>query len=122
RRGIAPGTRSGLWLHVARAVAALRPRLVVIENVRGLLSARAHSHVEPCPGCLGDTGRKPALRALGAVLGDLATIGFDAEWHGLPAAAVGAPHERFRVFVAAFPADPEGEGRQGDRLPRRPAG
>jgi hypothetical protein len=56
RAGIAEGTRSGLWLHVARAIRELRPSLVVIENVRGLLSARADSDMEPCPWCLGDHG------------------------------------------------------------------
>ena len=121
RAGIAPGTRSGLWTEVARAIGVLRPSLVVIENVRGLLSARAHSDVEPCPWCLGDDGGKPALRALGAVLGDLASLGFDAEWHGLPAADVGAAHARFRVFVLAWPADTPRPRLQGHRLPGRPA-
>lgn len=37
--GLAPGTRSGLWSHMAAAIDALQPELVVIENVRGLLSA-----------------------------------------------------------------------------------
>ncbi|SEF34337.1 DNA (cytosine-5)-methyltransferase 1 [Amycolatopsis pretoriensis] len=101
RVGMAPGTRSGLWSHMAFAIATIRPRLVVVENVRGLLSAKAHSHVEPCTGCLGDHPKKPALRALGAVLGDLADIGYDAVWCGVRASDVGAPHQRFRVFVAA---------------------
>lgn len=39
--GLAPGTRSGLWSHMAAAIDALQPELVVIENVRGLLSAPA---------------------------------------------------------------------------------
>lgn len=39
--GLAPGTRSGLWAHMAAAIDALQPELVVIENVRGLLSAPA---------------------------------------------------------------------------------
>ncbi|MGW4891369.1 DNA cytosine methyltransferase [Kitasatospora sp. NPDC004240] len=49
-------TRSGLWLHVARAVEALRPCLLVVENVRGLLTSPAGSpgNLEPCPWCLGD--------------------------------------------------------------------
>src|SRR2546423_14746128 len=47
---------------------------------------------------------RPVLRALGAVLADLADLGFDAEWLCPPASAVGAPHERFRVFIAAWPA------------------
>ena len=40
------------------------------------------------------------------VLGDLASIGFDAEWQVIPAAAVGAPHKRDRVFIVA---DTDGE-------------
>lgn len=39
RAGIQAGTRSGLWATFADAIGALRPRFVVIENVRGLLSA-----------------------------------------------------------------------------------
>lgn len=44
------------------------------------------------------------MRALGAVLADLADLGYDAAWHGLRAADVGAPHGRFRVFIVAWPA------------------
>jgi DNA (cytosine-5)-methyltransferase 1 len=102
--GLMPGTRSGLWYHVAAAIAALRPSIVVLENVRSLTSAKAHSNVELCAWCLGDIGDEPALRALGAVLGDLADIGFDAEWLCLPASDVGAPHQRWRAFVLAWPA------------------
>ena len=103
RAGLRPGTRSGLWEHMAYAIDQLRPELVVIENVRGLLSAAAHSDVEPCPLCVGDDPGD-ALRALGAVLGDLADLGYDARWLGLRAADAGAPHGRFRVFVVAYPA------------------
>lgn len=39
RAGLAEGTRSGLWAEMARAIDALRPALVVIENVEGLLTA-----------------------------------------------------------------------------------
>ena len=116
RAGIAEGTRSGLWRHVARAIDSLRPSLVVIENVRGLLSSQAHSDMEPCPWCVGDTSGEPALRALGAVLGDLVGLGFDAEWACVRASEIGAPHQRERVFVLAWPADTEGEGQQGARL------
>jgi DNA (cytosine-5)-methyltransferase 1 len=49
---------------------------------------------------------RPPLRALGAVLGDLADLGYDAEWQGVRAADAGAPHGRFRVFLLARPADP----------------
>jgi DNA (cytosine-5)-methyltransferase 1 len=103
RAGLRPGTRSGLWSHAAYAIGQLRPKLVVIENVRGLLSTDAHCDVEPCPWCVGD-GSSRNLRALGAVLGDLASLGYDARWCGVLASDVGAPHPRFRVFILAWPA------------------
>lgn len=109
RRGIRPGTRSGLWQHMAYAIDQLRPQLVVIENVRGLLSADAACDLEPCPWCLGDDEGRP-LRALGAVLGDLADLGFDARWGGLRAADVGAPHGRYRIFITAWPTADTGSG------------
>lgn len=110
RAGLAEGTRSGLWLHVARAIEELQPRLVVIENVPGLLSAPADSDVEPCTWCVGDAGDEPLLRALGAVLADLARLGLDAEWGVLGASAVGAPHQRRRVILLAWPADTASAG------------
>jgi DNA (cytosine-5)-methyltransferase 1 len=73
------GARSGLFFEAIRLVCELRPRAVVLENVAGLLT-----------------------RGLDRVLGTLAEVGFDAEWHCIPAAAVGAPHIRDRVFVLAY--------------------
>lgn len=122
--GLKPGTRSGLWAHMATAIDKLQPEWVVIENVRGLLSAPAiHPSsqgddderrnpdpatpedaplrgVEPDPWGLGDQPARP-LRALGAVLGDLADLRYNARWIGLPASHVGAPHPRFRIFILA---------------------
>lgn len=122
--GLAPGTRSGLWANMATAIETLQPEWVVIENVRGLLSAPAtrpatqgatHDkrnsseatigvatirEVESDPWGLGDESAR-SLRALGAVLGDLADLGFDAEWIGLPASDIGAPHHRYRIFILA---------------------
>ena len=139
--GLAPGTRSGLWAHMATAIEALQPEWVVIENVRGLLSAPAIRprsegddderrnptgatpggaplrNLEPDPWGLGDQPTRP-LRALGAVLGDLADLRYDARWIGLPASAIGAPHPRFRIFVLAHRAIPNASGvglRQGRR-------
>lgn len=104
RAGLKEGTRSGLWSHMARAIKELNPRLVVVENVRGLLSADAPGDVEPCPWCVGDRSTVN-LRALGVVLADLADLGFDAEWVGLRCADVGGCHGRFRVFLIAYPAE-----------------
>ncbi|MFB7906890.1 DNA cytosine methyltransferase [Kitasatospora sp. NPDC056076] len=117
RAGLMEGTRSGLWLTIARAIDVLKPRLVIIENVRGILSAAAASPADgdvECGWCdLGDGGGEPALRALGAVLGDLADLGMDARWTVLPAAAVGAPHRRERLFLVAWPSDAEGPRCEG---------
>ena len=109
RKGLNEGTRSGLWSEFARAIETLNPRLVVIENVRGLLSASAtNPELEHCSWCMGETGDgEPALRALGAVLGDLADIGYDAKWQGVRASDAGAPHNRFRVFIIAYPKSAE---------------
>jgi DNA (cytosine-5)-methyltransferase 1 len=74
------GERSGLWSEYARVVSELRPRYVVVENVPALLG-----------------------RGLGRVLGDLAALGYDAEWDCLPASAFGAPHRRDRIWIVAYP-------------------
>jgi DNA (cytosine-5)-methyltransferase 1 len=76
------GARSGLWSEFARIVGELRPRYVVVENVAALLT-----------------------RGMGTVLGDLSTLGYDAEWHVIPASAVGAPHRRDRVWIVAYAND-----------------
>ncbi|WP_368397238.1 DNA cytosine methyltransferase [Streptomyces sclerotialus] len=98
------GNRSGLWHHVVRAIEALDPCLVVIENVRGLLTspAAAPGEVESCPWCLGDGAGRPVVRALGAVLGSLADLGRDARWCVLRASDIGAPHRRERLFLTAW--------------------
>lgn len=145
RAGLAPGTRSGLWAHMAAAIDALQPEWVVIENVRGLLSSPAtrppaegddHDRrnpgdatpngatlrgLEPDPWHLGDNAARP-LRALGAVLGDLADLRLDARWIGLPASLVGAPHQRFRIFALARRAvpHPAGDGLIARRRDPRP--
>lgn len=82
------GKRSGLWFELARVVRTLEPRYVLVENVAALLT-----------------------RGLDAVLGTLASLGYDAEWFCLPAAAVGAPHIRDRVFIVAY-ANPDSVGQR----------
>ena len=103
RAGMAPGTRSGLWESMFAAIKTIRPRLVVWENVQGALSARSNSSVEPRPGMLGNEPARPTVRAAGRVVGDLATIGYDACWHVVRAADAGAPHRRARLFVIGYP-------------------
>jgi DNA (cytosine-5)-methyltransferase 1 len=77
RAGIGGG-RSGLWKHMHRIIGELRPKIVLVENVAALLG-----------------------RGMGVVLGDLAEIGYDAEWKVISAADMGAPHLRERVWIMA---------------------
>lgn len=72
-------TRSGLWFQYARILDEVRPRFVFIENVAALVR-----------------------RGLDIVLGDLASLGFDAEWGVYSAAEAGAPHRRERLFLLAW--------------------
>jgi DNA (cytosine-5)-methyltransferase 1 len=74
------GKRSGLWYEYARVIGELRPKYVIVENVAALLT-----------------------RGMDDVLGTLAALGYDAEWHVIPASAVGAPHRRERVWIVAYP-------------------
>lgn len=103
RRGLEEGTRSGLWYEYARAIEELKPRLVVIENVRGLFTARADSGMEYPAELLEYAGGRPILTAIQAVLGSLADLGYDAKWHGVRASDAGAAHGRYRVFIIAYP-------------------
>ena len=86
RAGLA-GERSGLWSEIVRLVCELRPRFVIVENVSALL-----------------------FRGMGEVLGDLAESGYDAEWRCIPAADLGAPHNRDRIWIVAYPAKMLGDG------------
>ena len=69
-----------LWPWVRDAISALRPRYAILENVRGHLS-------------MGGT----------TVIGELAEIGYDAEWRVVSAAGLGAPHRRDRIIIVAYP-------------------
>lgn len=75
------GERSGLWSECARLVRELRPEYVLLENSPELLRGW-----------------------LGEVLGDLAALGYNAEWEVVPAAALGAPHLRERLWIIAYAA------------------
>jgi DNA (cytosine-5)-methyltransferase 1 len=81
KQGGIRAARSGLFFELMRIVRMVRPSLVILENVPTLLS-RADW--------------------MGAVLGEMAESGFDAEWDCIPAQAVGAHHRRDRVFIVAY--------------------
>ena len=72
------GERSGMWKEMARIIGEVRPRYVLVENSPVLTS-----------------------RGLGVVLGDLAALGYDAEWGVLGAVHAGGDHERERIWVLA---------------------
>jgi DNA (cytosine-5)-methyltransferase 1 len=72
------GERSGMWREMARIIHEVRPRFALVENSPMLTS-----------------------RGLGTVLGDLASMGFDARWGVLGAADVGANHQRDRIWIVA---------------------
>ncbi|WP_372684084.1 DNA cytosine methyltransferase [Burkholderia contaminans] len=95
------GERSGLWTEMARIIREVRPLGVEVENSPMLTS-----------------------RGLGRVLGDLAALGFDAEWGVLSAADTDAPHLRERIWIRGYVADAGGgrfdrtEGRQMEQSRR----
>lgn len=113
RAGLGKGTRTGVWSHVARAIEELRPPHVLLENVRGLTSAKADCDLEYCPGCMGDREDR-IMRACGVVFGDLASLGYDAEWDCVRASEAGVCHRRERIFILAWPTDTEGDPGRGN--------
>jgi DNA (cytosine-5)-methyltransferase 1 len=72
-------SRSGLWREVIRLVRDIRPKIAVLENVTALLNG-----------------------GLSVILGELAKIGYDAEWHCIRASRFGLPHIRDRVWIIAY--------------------
>jgi DNA (cytosine-5)-methyltransferase 1 len=78
RKGL-DGEKSGLWNEFERLIEEGRPRFVVIENSEAL---RRHG--------------------LGIILARIDALGYDAEWHCIPASAVGAPHRRDRLWLLAY--------------------
>jgi DNA (cytosine-5)-methyltransferase 1 len=76
-----------LWPWVKTAISELRPQYAILENVRGHLTMGGLQ-----------------------VVGELAEIGYDAEWRVISAAGVGAPHRRERVIILAYPNSSRWEG------------
>jgi DNA (cytosine-5)-methyltransferase 1 len=81
------GERSRLFYEIARLTRELGPRYVILENVSALLG-----------------------RGLDQVLGTLAEVRYDAEWHCIPASYVGAHHRRDRTWIIAHPNSKRLEG------------
>ena len=83
-----------IWPYIKEGISILRPRLVILENVRGHLSL----------------GFKEVLQGL-------TKIGYDATWTTVRASDVGAPHRRERVFVFAEPTNTNSERHLLRKLP-----
>ena len=75
------GERSGLWKEFKRLIDEFEPDYAIAENVANLRS-----------------------NGLVTVLYDLWEIGYNAEWHCIPASAIGAPHRRDRIWIVAYPS------------------
>lgn len=86
------GARSGLWWQFHRLIEETQPKYIIAENVAVLRS-----------------------RGLDEVLRSLASIGYDAEWHCIPASAVGAPHQRDRIWIVAYPNSDDGRAGSGSK-------
>ena len=94
QRGIGEGTRSGLFYEVMRLVGQIRPKFVLLENVRNLLS---HQN--------GETFQE--------ILFQIAKHGYDAEWNIVSGRDLGACHERKRIWILCY----ESSDSQYDGLP-----
>ena len=86
------GERSGMWKHMARIIGEVRPRFAYMENSPLLVG-----------------------RGLALVIGDLAEMGYDACWGIMGAADVGAPHQRDRIWILAYPTELQRNGGQNNR-------
>ena len=91
------GERSGLWSECARLLGEVRPRYAIFENVTNLLSGER-----------GDWFKR--------VLWDISKVGYDAEWHCIPASAIGAHHHRDRVWIVAYPSGARSKTRSALRV------
>jgi len=88
------GERSSMWFPMLDLISSIKPKGIIIENVSALRS-----------------------RGVGTVLKGLHEVGYDAEWHCIPASHFGAVHKRDRMFIIAYPS---GIGPQGSWQPLKP--
>ena len=80
RKGFLDETRGTLFFEIARAAKQIKPRILFLENVKGLLSH--------------DKGR-----TFGIILNTLDELGYDCEWQVLNSKNFGVPQNRERVFI-----------------------
>ena len=80
RKGFLDETRGTLFFEIARAAKEIKPPLLFLENVKGLLSH--------------DQGR-----TFRTILSTLDELGYDAEWQVLNSKDYGVPQNRERVFI-----------------------
>lgn len=80
RKGFLDETRGTLFFEIARASKQIKPRILFLENVKGLLSH--------------DKGR-----TFGIILNTLDELGYDCEWQVLNSKNFGVPQNRERVFI-----------------------
>lgn len=76
------GEKSGLWKEAKRLIEELKPRYALIENVANLRT-----------------------RGLAQIIKDLWSIGYECEWHIIPASLFSdCPHQRERIWILAYPS------------------
>lgn len=77
------GSRTGLFYEMCRAIDEIRPKYVVAENVANILKTNKGKDFT-------------------AILAELSTMGYNAEWRVCRASEVGAPHHRARLYLVAY--------------------
>lgn len=92
------GDRSGLFWYILRTVRMVGRPMLLLENVAALL-----------------------VRGMGTVLGSLAQIGYDTQWHCISAASLGANHRRDRTYILANPGSERMERYLPQAIPEQPA-
>ena len=93
------GERSGLWTECARLIGELQPRYAIFENVTNLLNGERGAWFK-------------------RVLWDISALGYDAEWHCVPASELGAHHHRDRIWIIAYPNGANSRDEQQSKMQR----
>lgn len=90
------GSRKGkndsrnLWSDTIKVICEVGPRFCFLENV-------------PALRCAHGKGVQKEASYFGQILRDLAESGYDCRWDCIPASAVGANHQRDRLWIVCYP-------------------